>query len=68
MPSGPEHPMTALDHIALSTADYATSLAFYEVALAPLGVTTHMKFEGPDGNVAGLGSISRSCGSATAAC
>lgn len=48
--------MTALDHIALATADYPTSLAFYLAALAPLGVTTHMKFEGPDGNVAGLGS------------
>jgi catechol 2,3-dioxygenase-like lactoylglutathione lyase family enzyme len=48
--------MTALDHIALATADYPTSLAFYQAALAPLGVTTHMKFEGSDGNVAGLGS------------
>ena len=25
--------MTALDHIALSTADYPTSLAFYQAAL-----------------------------------
>ena len=48
--------MTTLDHISLSTADYPTSLAFYQAALAPLGVSTHMKFEGPDGNVAGLGS------------
>ncbi|WP_421760521.1 VOC family protein [Devosia sp.] len=48
--------MTTLDHISVSTADYPTSLAFYQAALAPLGVTTHMKFEGPDGNVAGLGS------------
>ena len=48
--------MSALDHVAISTADYATSLAFYEKALAPLGITTHMKFEGDDGNVAGLGS------------
>jgi catechol 2,3-dioxygenase-like lactoylglutathione lyase family enzyme len=47
--------MTALDHVAISTADYATSLAFYEKALAPLGVTTHMKFEGEEGNTAGLG-------------
>jgi catechol 2,3-dioxygenase-like lactoylglutathione lyase family enzyme len=48
--------MSALDHVAISTADYAVSLAFYEKALAPLGIKTHMKFEGEDGNVAGLGS------------
>lgn len=48
--------MSALDHVAISTADYAVSLAFYERALAPLGVRTHMKFEGEEGNVAGLGS------------
>lgn len=48
--------MSALDHVAISTADYATSLAFYEKALAPLGIKTHMKFEGEEGNVAGLGS------------
>ncbi len=48
--------MSALDHVAISTADYPTSLAFYEKALAPLGVKTHMKFEGEEGNVAGLGS------------
>lgn len=48
--------MSHLDHVAISTADYPTSLAFYEAALAPLGVKTHMKFEGEEGNVAGLGS------------
>jgi catechol 2,3-dioxygenase-like lactoylglutathione lyase family enzyme len=48
--------MSHLDHVAISTADYPTSLAFYEKALAPLGITTHMKFEGEEGNVAGLGS------------
>ena len=48
--------MSALDHVAISTADYPTSMAFYEKALAPLGVKTHMKFEGEEGNVAGLGS------------
>lgn len=47
--------MSSLDHISIATADYAKSLAFYEAALAPLGVKTHMKFEGPEGNVAGLG-------------
>lgn len=48
--------MTAFDHVAISTADYPTLLAFYEKALAPLGITTKAKFEGEDGNVAGLGS------------
>ena len=48
--------MSALDHVAISTADYLTSLTFYEKALAPLGIRTHMKFEGDEGNVAGLGS------------
>ncbi len=47
--------MTALDHVAISTADYRKSLAFYEAALAPLGITTLMKFEGEDGNTSGLG-------------
>ena len=45
--------MSHLDHVAISTADYPTSLAFYEAALAPLGIKTHMKFEGDEGNVAG---------------
>jgi catechol 2,3-dioxygenase-like lactoylglutathione lyase family enzyme len=48
--------VSRLDHVAISTADYAKSLAFYEAALAPLGIKTHMKFEGEEGNVAGLGS------------
>lgn len=48
--------MSALDHVAISTADYPTSLAFYEKALAPLGIRTRMKFEGEEDNVAGLGS------------
>jgi catechol 2,3-dioxygenase-like lactoylglutathione lyase family enzyme len=47
--------MTALDHVAISTADYRKSLAFYEAALAPLGITVLMKFEGDDGNTSGLG-------------
>ena len=48
--------MALFDHISLTVSDYARSKAFYEKALAPLGITTHMKFEGDDGNVAGLGS------------
>ena len=47
--------MSGLDHIAIATADYAKSLSFYERALAPLGIVTQMKFEGEEGNVAGLG-------------
>lgn len=47
--------MSALDHVAISAADYAKSLAFYERALAPLGIRKHLMFEGEDGNVAGLG-------------
>ena len=48
--------MSKLDHVAISTADYRKSLEFYEKALAPLGMKTHMKFEGEEGNVAGIGS------------
>lgn len=47
--------MSALDHLAISAENYAKSLAFYEQALAPLGIRTHLKFEGEDGSVAGLG-------------
>ncbi len=47
-----------IDHMSLSVADFAGMLAFYEKALATLGVTVMMRF-GPEitGNVevAGLG-------------
>ena len=46
----------SFDHVAISTADYRKSLAFYEAALAPLGITVLMKFEGDEGNTSGLGS------------
>ena len=47
--------MSHLDHVALSTRDYPTSRAFYEKALAPLGIKTMMEFtEG--GKVIGMGS------------
>ena len=29
-----------LDHVGLDVSDYATSKAFYETALAPLGIVT----------------------------
>ena len=44
--------MTTLDHVSISTGDYAKSLGFYEAALAPLGIKTLMQFEG---QAAGLG-------------
>ena len=43
--------MSILDHIALSVSDYARSKAFYERALAPLGITLIMEF----GTAAGFG-------------
>jgi catechol 2,3-dioxygenase-like lactoylglutathione lyase family enzyme len=36
--------MAILDHIGISVTDYARSKAFYEKALAPLGVTLIMEF------------------------
>ena len=35
-----------LDHIILSVSDVARSVAFYEKALAPLGITNYVNFEG----------------------
>lgn len=36
--------MSSLDHITLSVSDYARSKAFYEKALAPLGIKPVMDF------------------------
>ena len=36
--------MPILDHITLTVSDYAASKAFYEKALAPLGIRTIMEF------------------------
>lgn len=36
--------MTLLDHLSLNVSDYARSKAFYEKALAPLGVKPIMEF------------------------
>jgi catechol 2,3-dioxygenase-like lactoylglutathione lyase family enzyme len=47
--------MSGLDHIALSAADYDTSRAFYEKALAPLGLRTLMEFADGGGKIAGIG-------------
>ena len=47
-----------IDHVSLSVADFATMVAFYERALAPLGVKTLMRL-GKDvtgyADLAGLG-------------
>ena len=36
--------MNTLDHVGFAVADYARSKAFYEQALAPLGMTLLMEF------------------------
>ena len=38
--------MITLDHVGLAVSDYARSKAFYEKALAPLGMTLLMEFSG----------------------
>lgn len=38
-----------LDHIFLSVSDIARSIGFYEAALAPLGVTARLDYDGKDG-------------------
>jgi len=47
-----------IDHMGLSVADFGKGLAFYEKALAPLGVRTMMRYGAKDtgkGELAGLG-------------
>ncbi len=46
--------MSGIDHVSLSSADYDVSRAFYEHALAPLGLRTLMEFD-EGGKVAGIG-------------
>jgi catechol 2,3-dioxygenase-like lactoylglutathione lyase family enzyme len=43
--------MSILDHVSLSVSDYARSKAFFERALAPLGIAPIMEF----GNACGFG-------------
>src|SRR5436309_8981427 len=38
--------MVMLDHVGFAVADYKRSKAFYEKALAPLGLTLLMEFSG----------------------
>jgi catechol 2,3-dioxygenase-like lactoylglutathione lyase family enzyme len=47
--------MAPIDHVGISVTDYAKSLAFYEAALAPLGVRKMMEFDTEGGKVAGFG-------------
>jgi len=43
--------MSSLDHIGINATDYARTKAFYEKALAPLGITLVMEY----GKAAGFG-------------
>jgi catechol 2,3-dioxygenase-like lactoylglutathione lyase family enzyme len=43
--------MSTLDHIGINVSDYARSKAFYEIALAPLGIGLVMEY----GKAAGFG-------------
>ena len=38
-----------LDHVFLSVSDIERSIAFYTQALAPLGITDRVDFDGKDG-------------------
>jgi catechol 2,3-dioxygenase-like lactoylglutathione lyase family enzyme len=38
-----------LDHIFLSVSDLDRSIAFYTAALAPVGITTRLDYDGKDG-------------------
>lgn len=38
-----------LDHIFLSVSDLERSIRFYEAALAPLGITVRLDYDGKDG-------------------
>jgi len=39
-----------LDHVILTVSDFERSVAFYEQALKPLGITEFMDFKGEDGH------------------
>ena len=38
-----------LDHVFISVSDLDRSIAFYTAALAPLGITTRVDYDGKDG-------------------
>ena len=39
-----------IDHIILTVSDFERSIAFYEKALKPLGITTFIDYKGKDGH------------------
>jgi len=39
-----------LDHVILTVSDFARSVAFYDQALRPLGITAFLDFKGEDGH------------------
>ncbi|HTM76828.1 MAG TPA: VOC family protein [Devosia sp.] len=43
------------DHMGYSVGDYDKSTAFYDAALAPLGIKRAMEFEYPGGKIVGYG-------------
>lgn len=49
--------VTMIDHVTIGVADFARSTAFYDAALAPLGVRrlVYVPKEGDDVNLAGYG-------------
>ena len=47
--------MSGIDHVALSAADYETSVKFYEAALAPLGLRTLLELDNDGSRIAGFG-------------
>jgi hypothetical protein len=45
----PKKKLAMLDHVFLSVSDIERSIAFYAQALAPLGITDRVDFDGKDG-------------------
>jgi catechol 2,3-dioxygenase-like lactoylglutathione lyase family enzyme len=45
----------SLDHVSIQTGDYKRSIAFYEKALAPLGITGMLNFGGDNWHTTGFG-------------
>ncbi len=45
----------SIDHVGISAKDYERSRAFYEQALAPLGITPMMSFDNEGGKTTGFG-------------
>ncbi len=39
-----------LDHVIVTVSDFTRSIAFYEQALKPLGITDFLAYEGQDGH------------------